>query len=945
MGNIAAYTNDSWVTNQTTSGKAIGFTTGSASYNLTDIVCRMNVGGASNVPIVYLYRGGTTGASPTPPTTLVAQFQNPTFTYGTTNNYTFTLGSPVTLAPNTTYWIAITGSGSSPAYAWYSGGPTVAYTGLDVVSFACLGGSTGLPPTQWTVGSTVNNWLQVDGSQNAAMGNLDAYTNDNWTTTQTASGKEIGFTTGATGYTLTDIVCRLNVGGSTNVPVASLYSGGSTGSTPAPPTSLVATFQSPSFTYGTTKNYVFTLSSPVLLAPNTTYWIAIAGSGTSPAYTWYSGGPTVPYTGSSVTSFACLGGAVGLSPTQWTTTSSVYNWLQADGYQTLWRIGVNDRSSAEFTGSSIPASYTIASNWATQTTWPEWPSTSIGTAWQTNINFTLANVPAGGAMFTFESTFAVQLVPELAVFANGNPCGILQLPGDWSPGWGPYSHTRRFWKPVQIYIPKEFLKVGANTLHLSRLASPYCSSRSNVTYLDFSLDFMQLDGLAALPAEPVHSKVTYIGVSEGDFYFGNGATGNPADGIANAAQSLYEWLGIAYSGNPERVTFWSNNTWELVPSHQLTYLNKLKSLNMSVIMDGVSCENSSDTNVVTSSDQAYLNSLFTNYGSLFQFYELCNEPCQSFTNASYTYCTAVANYVNTILPPNVLLTAPGYSYGGGYGTPTNWDNASNDANRQALDALCDAYAGHSFGSPGWGMDGGDLAETIDADGIYVGGVPEFLNGFDKPFVSTECGSSDSSYENITQIPTATPYATALDRNLRANLTFTDYMCFADAFNNGAYNMLDGNYYDPASWTAHLCGGTGKDPISKLQVFRRLSLAYGTHGGPLPFFYNNIPSGTFPLVYFRAVDTSVLPALPGSGATANKLLLSLVNFDYLNSNSISVTVTMPKWGTYSGVCYGAGNTIATAKSTVSLNTDANRQITLTLVLAPGESTEYILDPIP
>ncbi|HEY0258135.1 MAG TPA: hypothetical protein VGC39_11875, partial [Candidatus Methylacidiphilales bacterium] len=549
--------------------------------------------------------------------------------------------------------------------------------------------------------------------------------------------------------------------------------------------------------------------------------------------------------------------------------------------QTLWRIGLNNGSSSEFTGSSIPSSYTISPSWATQTTWPEWPPANDWATWQTTISYTLTSVPGGGALFTFKPTNAMQLVPELAVYSNGNPCGIIQIGSDASLGWGQYSQSRLFTQPYQIYIPAEFLQTGTNTLHLYRMGHPYSTSTTNVWYMDFAIDYMEMDGLAAPPPEPIHSKVTYIGINEGDFDFAD-------DTIGNAAQPLFEWLGIAYSGNPERVAFWSNNGWEQNLTNQLNYLNTLKSLNMTAILNGLSCENSTDSMVVNgqipASDQAWVNTFFSNFGSKAQFYELANEPCQSFTNASYLYCTAAANYIKSIKPSNTLLTAPGYSYGGNNGSPTNWDQVA--SNRKALDAICDAYAGHSFGSPGWGMDNGDLAATVDADGTYVSGLPQFTDGFNKLFVTTECGSGDSNYENITQIPTATPYATALDRNLRANTAFADYMCFADAFNNGAYDLLDGTYSTPSSWTAHLCGG-GADAISKLQVFRRLALAYGTHGSPLPFTYNGIPTGTFPLTYFRAVNTATLAPLAGSGGTANKLLLSFVNFDYFNSNTINV----------------------------------------------------------
>ena len=83
VGNLAAYTNDGGGITQMPSamgGKEIGFTTGLNTCTLTDSVLRLNVGGATNLPVVYLYSGGSTGSTTTAPTTLVATFINPAFT-------------------------------------------------------------------------------------------------------------------------------------------------------------------------------------------------------------------------------------------------------------------------------------------------------------------------------------------------------------------------------------------------------------------------------------------------------------------------------------------------------------------------------------------------------------------------------------------------------------------------------------------------------------------------------------------------------------------------------------------------------------------------------------------------------------------------------------------------------------------------------------------------
>ena len=77
---------------------------------------------------------------------------------------------------------------------------------------------------------------------------------------------------------------------------------------------------------------------------------------------------------------------------------------------------------------------------------------------------------------------------------------------------------------------------------------------------------------------------------------------------------------------------------------------------------------------------------------------------------------------------------------------------------------------------------------------------------------------------------------------------------------------------------------------------RLALAYATHGAPLPYTYTNPDEVRDRLVYFRAVDTSALPPLRGSGGEADKVLLSFVNFSR-EPQTLGVRVTMPREGVY------------------------------------------------
>ncbi len=611
---------------------------------------------------------------------------------------------------------------------------------------------------------------------------------------------------------------------------------------------------------------------------------------------------------------------------------------------TLWRIGLNNGSNAEFTGpGSMPTTYTIGSGWATQTTWPEWPSTPpANTPWTTTINYTLASVPPNGVMFTFKSVNATMEVPELAVYSNFAPCGIIQIGGALSPGWGPTdTYVRTFTRPYQVYIPPQFLVAGSNKLQISALGSPY--KRSTTIYLGFTIDYMELDTQTVLPSEPINGKITYTGISDGGFNI------NPSTVAIDQAEA--EWMGVAYCGNPERACFWNDSAGLQAPADRLSYLQELKALNMRVILDGWNCKNTTDSEIVNGQLPAdgsatYISGLFSSYGSLFQFYEITNEPCESFTNASHQYCVAVANYVHGIKPSNVLLTSPGYAYGGGYGNPVNWDSGANDANRTALDNLCDAYDGHAFGNS-YGYDNGNLAETIDAHGIFVGGNPQITNGWAKPFVSTECGSANTA-EDFSQGVTSTTelYSSALDRDLRAHIAFADYFCAADMFNNGTtYDYINGTQTDTTTWVANPANSAAGDMDSRPKTLRRLALAYGTHGAPLKYTWQtaptSLPVAPYGPVYFRAVDTSTLPPLPGSGATANMILLSFVNFDLLNSNTIAVNVTMPAAKSYTGVYYTSATSYTSARVPVT-GLVANPVLPLTVTLGPGESVEYILN---
>jgi hypothetical protein len=588
-----------------------------------------------------------------------------------------------------------------------------------------------------------------------------------------------------------------------------------------------------------------------------------------------------------------------------------------------WRIGLANNASSEFSGASMPASYAIPADWATRTTWPEWRGYSASySALVTDISYSLGAAPHG-AEFIFKTIDASPLVPELAVFSNGTPCGVIQIVGTEYPGFGPPRATRVFGRTYRLYIPPEFLRQNAsNTLRIRKLGHTY--NRSLLFALSFTIDYMALEILSQPTPDPVHGKHTYMGVGSTTFEINTTTALNETPAM--------RWMGVAYSGNPQRVGFWSDIK-HLQPA-RLQYVQALKDLNMTMIMDGLNCRGRLVGGEIPANERAYVDYIFNTYGSYFQYYELCNEPSMWFTHASLAYVTKVAQYINSIKPAHVRTAAPGYAYGGGYGDPVNWDSGANDANRIALEALCDVTNGHSY-ALSYCADNGSLIETIDTYG--TGSPKRIVDGLPKEMINTECGANDW-HQDIHEIG-GNVRASILDRELRGEIGFCDRFTVFALWSEESFNFLSGNLNDPNTWTARTCG---TDPDTRVKLFRRLALAYATHGKPLPYVYLNPAEVANQLVYFRAVDTSTLPPLPGSGAKADKILLNFVNFDTAYRR-MAVRVTMPASGYYTGERFFTASTYNTSRGPVGL--PASPDVTLDITLGPLESTQYIIDKPP
>ncbi|MBD3421459.1 MAG: hypothetical protein GF398_15180 [Chitinivibrionales bacterium] len=618
--------------------------------------------------------------------------------------------------------------------------------------------------------------------------------------------------------------------------------------------------------------------------------------------------------------------------------------------QTIWRIGLENGDNTEFTGSENPSSYTVRADWQSRTDWSSWSgrtsgATSInGEKWNSAITYTLDQVPSGGAEFVLKTIESNGMVPEIAVFSNRMLCGILQIIGADTPN---ESNPRRFGTTYKVYIPAQLLQQGDNTLRLEKLAPTYNRGTNNRIYLFVAWDYFRLDGLADIPDEPVHSRTVYLGCVYGSNGF------RVDDTRCNTEWKIWEWLGIAYSGNPVRAQFWSNLPSSLQPN-RTEYLQVCKDYAMTVVLDRLT-DKDSETNEsdyltaggeLATAKKDVLDNAFSAWGDLVQYYEISNEPCMGITKGSFEVNKTIARYVTENAPSHWQTTAPGYTYGGGWGKPVDWD--ADDAMRIELEQFCEATAGHSYGNSYYKTDG-ILAQTIDT---YGNGSPKVIeNGFPKEVVLTECGTHHTSHKDYTNLGIGNEAggkvrASMFDKNIRAHIGYADRILnFAMWDRDAPFRLIGGSRGDTTTWCEHVYPTNSTFPNAeiqnKLQIFRRLACAYATHGAPLAYSYLNASQLEDRLAYFRAVNTAGNAPLPGSNATANKVLINFVNFHHAQSCTMRVQVTMPWSGTWDGVRFGPEPCYTDARATVSVA--AEPTVAFEEEIGPLEAVQYILTP--
>lgn len=592
----------------------------------------------------------------------------------------------------------------------------------------------------------------------------------------------------------------------------------------------------------------------------------------------------------------------------------------------LWQVGKIDDSNSEFTdnrgtyGESL--SREVPSDWAGREDWTAFPTLlhadkNLGNA-DLTLEYELGELPEHGVIFSFKLLDSTQFVPELAIYSNNILSGLIQVwgtQGIQSSAGIPFQYK---WKKIyQLYIPKEFLKLGNNQLRLAMVRNSL-SGIDLDRQLKIAVDYYQLSRLKEPATEPIHGKLTYMGTS---MRLGRNSFALNQDTLDTTPAAL-KWMGVAYSNNTMRAGFWSDLSPTKIQTHRLEYLELLREYNMSVIADFLNSAQAEACGIeggrLCPSDQEKLADFFSAYGDLIQWMEIDNEP--GLFERTLESNIAIANAINRLKPPFVRTAAPGWAF-------ADW--ARNPDNRRHIETLAETLNGHAYGHSYNDYAGGSFAENLRT---YRG----VTDGWPKEYIATEMGTSNHHSESFSGSPQ--PHAAVFDRIVRAHVAVADRFIH-HAFAFGDYSMFEKG----RSWldyeTLRVYPGVD-DEETRLKTWRRYALAYATHGKPLPFVYLNPDTVKNQLIYFRAVDTSALAPLLERHATATKILLNFINFSG-SRQVMQIRVKLPGCGAVEAERFGAGNVYSKAHSKTTLQPDP--YVELKETLEPREAVQYIVSP--
>ncbi|WP_256758770.1 polysaccharide lyase family protein [Cohnella sp. WQ 127256] len=601
----------------------------------------------------------------------------------------------------------------------------------------------------------------------------------------------------------------------------------------------------------------------------------------------------------------------------------------------LWRIGKEDMNSAEFRDyAPSEETVTIPSDWASRTDWSAFSkgmkADKNGTM---NVNFNLSEVPEHGLRLSYKILDAYKSTPQMDVFMNGILTGLVQIAGingsgALDNGGDPLAYKQDY----KVYIPRELLHAGENTLKLKVDRGLYANNTGD-QYLWYQWDYVKMEQLNEPAVEPLNGRYVHLGTNLGNlFSFGNDQT--------RLLPQLTEWLGIAYSGNWMRVPFWTDTKSQWWDEGR-DYLLTLRDLNLAPMMDIFGGDLKNDTalqqGTITQGVRDTYRQFVSRYGDLFQYLELQNEPgLFGWHQKSVVALGQMLQQERMTQQPNLKIIAPGWAYWPTNGSPAGWER--DPEMRREIEDLSDMTNGHSYGGTGVSSPrGSSLAETLLTYSETNGVIP-------KEMVMSETGGNDHHVDGSQYGTTAYRFASAFDREMRANIGYVDHiMQHAAFFEEGDTSFglfdLDINWRtlkpeDTIAWP-----NTKEPGETRVKSFRRLATAYATHGTPLVYEYLDKAAVQDKRVLFRAVDTSGL-GTSGVGASASKILLNFVSFE-TSPLTMKVKVKPPVAGQYSGSRYGNGDSYSAAHQDVTALT-ADPYLTLEVTVNPGEAVQYILE---
>ncbi|MEM1211560.1 MAG: polysaccharide lyase family protein [Planctomycetota bacterium] len=621
------------------------------------------------------------------------------------------------------------------------------------------------------------------------------------------------------------------------------------------------------------------------------------------------------------------------APSSADTPAPLWHEATAPTGPVLWQIGIDDASNAEFTGPQ-PQRFAIPNDWQARTApgsaWPDFNKKAVANRKRPiTIDYTLDAVPVHGVELQLAIQGSTKLVPQLAVYSNTTLAGIIQT---WGYKGTAHGKTHDFRRVYRLYLPAQLLKPGANELQLDLLPQPY-GGPTGIHYFDW--DFLRLTAHDQPVNEPVHGSVIFAGTN-----LTLGADGPAAFHInkhqVRLAPHLLEWLGLGYGGNLMRAPYWSNVAHLQDPEYQTKLLETYRDLNLRVVLNtlylgGFSPDADGE---LPETQRVLFDRYLERFADLVQFVEVANEP-GLIGPLPYENVLAFTQYVQASVPEHVRVLGPGWAF-------NTW--AGDADKRLAIEEHASFIGGHAYGLSFNNHPGGSFMEQVPNN--HPTG-PTLGDGLSKPLINTEFGSNEWHRDSDAGDLSTQPQAAAFDRNMRAHVAVAHgFMQHAVFFNHKKKKfekfslMVQPDDYDTHDVfdTQAFPGVEGQD--SRLQSFRRLTLAYATHGSPLPWQLHNAADLAYTPVYVRAVDTSTLPALRGSGGTSDKTLINLVNFTN-EPQTVEVEVTLPAPGQWTGKRYGPGETLRDAVSDITLN--ARPTVTVRETLPPRDSVQLILTP--